>query len=283
MNDGGNMKLIFFDIDGTLVERGKIPDSAVKAIQKAQENGHLCLVNTGRTACLVTGWLPELVPFDGYLCGCGTHILFRGKVILHKTFTREEALDILEGLKKYRIDAILEGAENDYHDDPDRMYTETFRRYIAKCSPEKYMPRDLAGKGWESYEQAPGRFDKFYCFADDLDAVKKFVGERADYLSLIDREKGYYEIVPKGFSKASGMDFLIEALNASGEYKQKITRENTVAIGDSGNDIAMLSHAGIAIAMGNSTKEVLDMADFVTGSVNEDGIATALKWLGVCD
>ena len=142
------MKLIFFDIDGTLVERGKIPDSAVRAIRKAQENGHLCLVNTGRSACLVTGWLPELVPFDGYLCGCGTQILFHGKEILHKTFSREEALDILEGLKKYRIDAILEGSGNNYHEDPANMYTETFRRYIAKASPERYMPKELVEKGW---------------------------------------------------------------------------------------------------------------------------------------
>lgn len=276
------MKLIFFDIDGTLVERGKIPDSAVRAIRKAQENGHLCLVNTGRTACLVTGWLPELVPFDGYLCGCGTQILFHGKEILHKTFSREEALDILEGLKKYRIDAILEGSGNNYHEDPANMYTETFRRYIAKASPERYMPKELVEKGWGSYGQAPGKFDKFYCFADDPEAVKLFAGERPELLSLIDRENGYYEIMPKGFSKASGMDALIDALNASGEYGEAITLADTAAIGDSGNDIEMLRHAGTAIAMGNSTKEVMDMADFVTGRVNEDGIARALEWLGVC-
>lgn len=275
------MKLIFFDIDGTLVERGRIPDSAVEAIRRARERGHLCLVNTGRTACLVTGWLPKLVPFDGYLCGCGTHILFHGEVILHKTFSREESLDILEGLKKYRIDAILEGSENDYHDDPEKMYTETFRRYISKCSPEKYMSGESSGRGWECYEQAPGNFDKFYCFADDPDAVRRFVEERAELLSLIERERGYFEIVPKGFSKASGMDFLIDALNASGRYRERITLEDTAAIGDSGNDIAMLRHAGTAIAMGNSTREVLDMADFITGSVDGDGIATALDWLGV--
>lgn len=267
------MKLIFFDIDGTLIEgRGKRPQSAADAVRKAQENGHLCLVNTGRTACLVTSWLPEFIPFDGYICGCGTHILFQGEELLHQTFTREEALEILVGLERYRIDAILEGAKNDYHNAPDRMHTEVFRNYIAKISP---------GKGWGSYREAPGNFDKFFCYAENPDAVKSFVAEKANLLELIDREGGFYEVVPRGFSKASGMDFLIEYLNAAGRYGEKITLENTVAIGDSGNDLPMLRHAHTAIAMGGSTREVMEEAHFVTGRVMENGIATALDWLGV--
>ena len=42
-------KLIFFDIDGTLIPEGdtEITKSAVEAIKRAQENGHLCFINTG--------------------------------------------------------------------------------------------------------------------------------------------------------------------------------------------------------------------------------------------
>lgn len=267
------MKLIFFDIDGTLInERGQMPESAARAIRQARENGHLCLVNTGRTACLVTGWLPELVPFDGYLCGCGTHILFQGKELLHRSFSPGEALDILEGLEKYRIDAILEGIDNDYHNDLDKMHTQVFREYIIRHSP---------GRSWESYREAPGRFDKFYCYADHPDNVRKFVAERAELLELIDREGGFFEVVPKGFSKASAMDYLVDYLNASGMYEERLTLQDTVAIGDSGNDLPMLRHAGTAIAMGGSTGAVLEMADFVTSGVMEDGIARALDRLGV--
>lgn len=267
------MKLIFFDIDGTLIdETGKMPDSAAAAIRKAQENGNLCLVNTGRTACLVTDWLPKLAPFDGYLCGCGTYILFRGKELLHRTFTLEEAQKILKGLEKYKIDAILEGIDNDFHNHLEKMHTEVFRDYIIKHSP---------GRSWEFYEQAPGRFDKFYCYADCSDNVRRFVEEMGDLLDLIDREGGFFEVVPKGYSKASCIDFLVDYLNASGEYGEEITLEDTVAIGDSGNDLPMLEHAHTAVAMGGSTQKVLDIADFVTGKVMEDGIADALDWLGV--
>jgi hydroxymethylpyrimidine pyrophosphatase-like HAD family hydrolase len=69
------MKLLFFDIDGTLIaDHRKMPQSTPLAIKKAQENGHLCIVNTGRTASIVLDWLPDLAPFDGYLCGCGTQL-----------------------------------------------------------------------------------------------------------------------------------------------------------------------------------------------------------------
>ena len=87
-----------------------MPESASWAIETACRNGHLCLVNTGRTASIVLDWLPKLAPFDGYLCGCGTHILFQGEELLHETFSMEESLHILEGLEENKIDAILEGA-----------------------------------------------------------------------------------------------------------------------------------------------------------------------------
>ena len=57
--------------------------------------------------------------------------------------------------------------------------------------------------------------------------------------------------------------------------------EDTVAIGDSNNDITMLECVNTSIAMGNSSKAVLEMADYITTDVDEDGIWNALEWLGV--
>ena len=266
------MKLIFFDIDGTLIadHRKMVPSTAL-AIQKARENGHLCLVNTGRTAAIVLDWLPKLANFDGYLCGCGTQIFFRGQELMHHQLTREETCDVIEGLEKYKIDAILEGATVNFHNKLEKMHTETLRNYIIRHYAERH---------WSDYEAAVGRFDKFYCFADDRSAVPKFMAERADYLEAIDRERGFFEIVPKGYSKASCMDYLVDHLNLSGKYPNKISMEDTVAIGDSNNDLPMLERAGTAIAMGESSAAVLKMADFVTTPVLEDGIWNALKWLG---
>ena len=55
-------KMLFFDIDGTLVAEGThyLPQSAVNAIRKARENGHLVFINTGRTRFSIDDFLEEI-------------------------------------------------------------------------------------------------------------------------------------------------------------------------------------------------------------------------------
>ena len=70
-------QLLFFDIDGTLLSNAthQIPESALSAIAAAQKNGHLVFINTGRTIRTMPSFLKTL-GFDGYLCGCGTRIVY---------------------------------------------------------------------------------------------------------------------------------------------------------------------------------------------------------------
>lgn len=259
------MKLIFFDIDGTLIAKHghEISESAREAVCQARKNGHICLVNTGRTYKLVGDWLPGLLEFDGYLCGCGTHIIYRGQTLLHKTFDIAAARHIIEGLEKYKIDAVLEGSENNFHNRLERMHTKVFRSYMEP----------FAGEGYGGYEEAPGRFDKFYCYAPAPGQIQGFYGEYEGLLDVINREKGFYEVVPKGFSKGGGIRYMAEYLGVS--------IENTAAIGDSNNDLDMLECAGYAIAMGNAGAAVKEMADYITTDIEEDGIRNGLDWLKV--
>ena len=260
-------KLLFFDIDGTLIgDRAhghRMPESTGKAIELARQNGHVCMVNTGRTDRLVRNWLPDLLEFDGYLMGCGTMIVYGDDVLLHHTFDARTAERIIDGLDRYHIDALLEGQDNLFVREPETMYTKTFRDYIMAFKDKRFG----------EFGEAPGHFDKFFCYADERESVEDFMAEFGNVLDAIDREGGFFEIVPKGVSKASGMRYMAEYLG--------IPMEDTVAIGDSNNDLPMLEAAGCAIAMGNSSKPVLDIADYVTAAVEEDGIRKALEWLGV--
>ncbi len=260
------MKIIFFDIDGTLIdEQLQMLDSTKEAIVRARKNGHICMINTGRTDKLVRGHISDLVEFDGYLMGCGTMITYHNQVLLHKTFDEGQARYIIEGLRKYKIDAVLEGSENNFHDDFKRMNTKTFHDFVVRFAECDYG----------SFEEAVGHFDKFYAYVEEKNTMDAFRRDYEDMLDFIDREKGFYEIVPKGYSKASGMRYLADYLHLS--------MEDTVAIGDSGNDIPMLEAAHVSIAMGNATKRVLDLADYITTDVKQEGIWNALKWLGVLE
>ncbi len=261
--------ILFFDIDGTLIGGGSqlMSESTKRAICRARENGHLCFINTGRTRKLVGPEITEQVEFDGFLLGCGTMVVYHDEVLIHQRIPMELSVRILEGLKRYRIDAIMEGAEDNYCEEPEDMYTDTFRGYISLYK---------AAFKWKFYSEmkyAPGNFDKFFAYADDKSKMDAFRAEFEEELDFIDRENGYYEVVPKGCSKASAMEFLAE--------RMQVSMEDTVALGDSNNDLPMLECAGISIAMRNSSEAVLAMADYVTTDVGEDGIWNALKWLGV--
>lgn len=263
--------IIFFDIDGTLIGGGSqlMSESTKKAIRIARENGHICMINTGRTRKLVGPEITEQVEFDGYLFGCGTMAVYRNQVLMHHRLPMELSRRILDGLERYEIDAIMEGAEDNYCKEPEEMHTEVFRKYISHYK-EAFE--------WDFYagiELAPGRFDKFFAYVDDPGKMEAFRAEFEEELDFIDRENGYYEVVPKGYSKATAIRFMADAL--------RIPLEDTVAIGDSNNDLPMLEFANTCIAMGNSSKAVLEMADYVTTDVMEDGIWNALKWLGVLD
>lgn len=260
-------KIIFFDIDGTLIDdtTKQMQESTREAIRIARENGHICMINTGRTRRLVTPDTIGQVTFDGYLLGCGTMAVYHDEVLYHKTLDRKLSARILESLRKYKIDALLEGREQNFSDAAENMYTESFRRFAA----------GYAGRHYDTLDNAAGRYDKIFAYTDKPSAMQAFREEFCGELDFIHRENDFYEIVPKGCSKAAAIHDIVDRLG--------IPMENTVAIGDSNNDLSMLQCAAVSIAMGNATKQVLELADYVTTDVNDDGIWNALKWLGVLD
>ena len=89
---------------------------------------------------------------------------------------------------------------------------------------------------------------------------------RADVKYLI--QPIYMEIVNNQVSKLGALHFLCE--------KYGVALENTLAIGDNFNDMPMIIHAGIGIAMGNAPDEVKQAADCVTGTNDENGFYRAL-------
>ena len=76
------------------------------------------------------------------------------------------------------------------------------------------------------------------------------------------------EVVRKGLNKAVGVSLIAKDLN--------IPRERIIAFGDEDNDLEMIDYAGIGVAMGNGISELKNIANEVTGTNNEDGIANFL-------
>ena len=87
--------------------------------------------------------------------------------------------------------------------------------------------------------------------------------------------KAFYEVVPKGISKATGIEKVCEML--------LIDKEDTIGFGDSANDVSMLACVNTSVAMGSGNPILFDKVTLVTDGVMEDGIAHAIEKLGLLD
>ena len=82
-----------------------------------------------------------------------------------------------------------------------------------------------------------------------------------------------YEMIQKGYSKATGIQFLCEYLGKS--------MEDCYVFGDSENDRAMLEAVPNSIAMGNAQESIKSACSYVTADIEEDGIYKAMKHFGL--
>jgi hypothetical protein len=261
-------KLILFDIDGTIITDGEgeriIPDSVLTTLHTLRKNGHLCFINTGRAFAEVDKQIRSL-PFDGYICGCGTYIEYQGNVLLSHTIPFEEGNRLIRTMDSCRLEWLLEGTNAVYYSARD------YRTHIGDFKAEHQILIPDAFHSVTPDEAVNLSFDKFCICLDNDSDFPQFYQLYQNKLTFIDRGNSFYEIVPKGFSKASGIAFL--------ENHFDIPHEDTIAVGDSTNDLPMLNYAAYSIAMGNGTKQLFDVVDYVTDSVLDDGILHAMQHL----
>lgn len=255
--------MLFFDIDGTLItEDGRrfLPESAVAAVRQARAQGHLCFVNTGRVFLNVEPVIRN-IGFDGYVCGCGTYVNHNGKVLLHNRLEKELCDRTAELARECRVYALYESADKNGIDPQVAQHPEIVRL----CRHFEELGRtinDFVGTPEFSFDKFTGWYEQD-CLLDE------FKREIAPDFDFIDRGSGFCEIVPRGFTKATGIDFLCKYFD--------IPLERCYAFGDSTNDLSMLLHVPNSVCMGNGMKEVRDRVAYVTGTVEEDGLYHALQ------
>ncbi len=266
-------KLLFFDIDGTLLTgdmRGYIPDSAIEGIQQAQKNGHLVFINTGRTY----GFTPDIVrdfPFDGYICGCGTHIILHDKTLYHNQIPQEIQRRMEDIFCEAKVQGVLEGTEHCYFSPDDTSMFPVIRQ-IRSLYGQLGLKNPVL-----TFDDPDISFDKFVIVSDEYSDIALFQERIHGQFEYIQRENmgeyGFAEIIPAGHSKGTGIDHLVDTLNLS--------LSDCYVFGDSTNDLPMLQHVKHSIAMGNSFPEVLHQTEYVTARADRDGIWLALRHYGL--
>lgn len=266
-------KLICLDLDGTLLSsEKKVPEPVKESLKRAHEMGIPIALVTGRMPAATELVERELSVPCIKACNAGTYILQGERCIHSKYLPPEAAPSIYERfLAKDNIPLWLFEGRDWYVSERD-AYVERESRIIH------YQPKtaDVAAlaKAWKEKGIGP---NKLLIAAKPQD-ICRLQGEiKAAGLCGVDMARSadiYLEIFPKGATKGEALEVMCEKLG--------IRLEETIAFGDQELDIPMLKKAGTSVAMGNAIEEVKELADFVTKSNDEAGIAFALdRYLAV--
>ncbi|MCD8108779.1 MAG: Cof-type HAD-IIB family hydrolase [Clostridiales bacterium] len=254
------MALIFFDIDGTLWDRKNIiPDSTKTALRLLKENGHQIFLCSGRTRIFIQN--EELLSqgFDGILCGCGTHVEYRGRDILYKQLGKELLIRSMRMFYDYDMPVVMEG-RNTLFMDEDMIGRDEYGRWLLQSLKDDIRPIRGNESNWEA--------SKFSILIGGTKYQEVIEALNEEYEFLV-HGSFVMEAVPKGYSKATGIASVCDCLG--------VDRTEIWAFGDGANDLEMLDYVGVGIVMGNGSDVAKAHADYVTDDIHADGIYNACR------
>jgi Cof subfamily protein (haloacid dehalogenase superfamily) len=256
-----DFKLVVIDIDGTLIGPDyTISQRNIEAIRKARSMGVIVTLATGRNFRAAVDYAMELeldVPIITYN-GALIRYPHMEEIILHKPLPEALAREIVKIAKENNLRISLYINDNIISDDLGPGYPGKLAHNISIVeSLEDYFQRE------------PTRI----IVMGDGDNIKKFsqvfTQREAKPYMVTFLGGGNLEVLHPEVSKMSAIKNLAEKLD--------ISKEEIIAIGDNDNDIEMIKFAGLGVAMGNSPQEIKDIADYVTLSNIEDGVAEVIE------
>lgn len=270
-------KVIILDVDGTLLNsKREISLQTKEVLLKAQREGCLLVIASGRPTPALYELVKELemdkhhgfvVSYNGGRVSDAT----TNEILFNQSLSVEEGKAILNHMKKFDVIPMI--------DKEDYMYVND----VYNC-----MIDYNGGMNIIDYEARAANYK--LCEKEDLEAFLDYEINKVltaanpsylqehyqemmepfkDTLNCMFTAPFYFEFTAKGIDKANALEKVLIPLG----YK----RENMIAFGDAQNDASMISFVKMGIAMGNATQELKDIAQMVTLSNDEDGIAYALN------
>ena len=259
-----NIKALFFDIDGTLVSftTHQIPSSTVEALREARRRGVKIFISTGRPPQIINniGAIEDLI--DGMVTVNGALSFVGDKVVASEAIPPEAVHRVIKATDELDVPCAVIGPRELALYNPKEYAVEIFNNMLA-------VP-DIG----QNNDPAP-------VLAGPVLQLTPFIteDEESEVLPMLSGvETGrwchyFMDITAMGVNKARGMEAVARYCGFS--------LKDSMGFGDGGNDISMLEAAGIGVAMGNANDNVKAHADYATTSVDDNGVANALRHFGV--
>ncbi len=272
-----NKKLIFLDIDGTLTPAGSNnpPESAMRAIRKAQANGHLVFLCTGRNPGMLAPVLA--LGFEGAVACGGGHV-FAGDRVLYDCPMKKEHFEIgMKLLKEQGVFRTIEARHATWGD-------EDLGEFLAQAGEgnselvrwRKALAEQLNILPMSRYDGSPIYKIVFMCKTmDQLKPAMDALG--TDYNFVVQDVAAHNclngELVNRQFDKGRGVKIVAEAFG--------IDIKDTIGFGDSMNDLEMIQTVGYSVCMDNGSPKLKEISDLVCPAVEADGLCWAFERLGL--
>ena len=261
-------KIIFFDIDGTLVslKTHRTAPMVKEAIKRLQDKGILCFVASGRSMKAINDMPISDIDFDGYITLNGQlgYMKDRQTTIYEFPFDQKTTSSLVKVFDEKKISLMLVEKERSYHNIISEKTITTYRMLGSKS--------DLDIPGCDTYQGAA--IFQAYTYVDpksDDQSYKEYLPK--DGITYKSWATGCIDIVRSDISKVEGIKKILEYYD--------ISKDATMAFGDAGNDIEMLGFCAISVAMGNADTSIKKIADYVTTDVDDKGVYKALAHFGL--
>lgn len=257
------IKLVFFDIDDTLRVKttGYIPSSIQQVFKSLKEKGILTGIASGRTPYGIVPEIKELGP-DFFVMINGSYVEdAKGKLVYHQPMPKDLVEAVVDWGKEIGIEYGMLGSQKGTLSARTDRISQVIDLIYEDLETDSGFYADNDIYQMLTFEKDGQEVE----LPEDLQVELRSV--RWDAISS--------DIVLKGSSKATGVAKVVDQLG--------LKPENVLVFGDGLNDIELFDYAGISIAMGHSHPELQEHADYITKTVEEDGIFDALEQLGLVE
>ena len=257
------IKIIFFDIDDTLrnSKTGFVPSTIPTAFKQLRDKGILTGIATGRGIFGVVPEIKALKP-DFFVTLNGAYIEDKkGNVIYSNKIAKDKVEEYITWTKEVGIDYGLVGSQAAKLSRRTEMISQAIDPIYPdlEVDPDFYQKEDIY-QMWTFEEQG-----------DDLVLPDTL----ASTLRMVRWHEHSSDVVPISGSKAAGVVKVADQLG--------LKPENVMVFGDGLNDLELFDYAGISVAMGVSHEKIKEKADYITKTLEEDGIFDALEGFGMVE
>lgn len=246
-----NIKIAFFDIDGTLIamDRDTMSEQMEDTLLQLQKNGIILCIATGRPPRSVPQF--PRVKFDAYLTFNASYCFTADTVIFKNPIPTEDVNKIISNAKAIQRPVVLANVERNGANGRDRDIVDYF----------------------EISNQTVDVVDDFERLADEEIYQIMLGGTKKEYASILQGVTGAeitawwpraMDIIPYNGGKGLGVRKILEYYHLS--------KDEAIAFGDGTNDIEMLQAVGCGVAMGNASDDVKAVATDICPRVDEEGI-----------